>query len=114
MFRSPLGALAVTLSILAAPAMAQERAPSADELAAGASAIAGPFAIGATVKDRLGETVGRITRLTTARDGSTLVMVRKGVDSFVVPAARLRMRGDLVVSQLTKAELKAEGRQARQ
>ncbi len=37
-------------------------------------------------------------------------MLRLGVDSFAVPAARLRMQGNMVVSDLTKDELKAEGR----
>jgi hypothetical protein len=111
--RSPFGAIvAAALALSAAPAIAQDVAPSVVDAAAGAAAIAGPFAIGATVKDSAGEVVGRITRLTTAPDGSTLVMVRLGVDSFAVPAARLHMRGAEVVSTLTKAELKAEGRQA--
>lgn len=115
MSRPPLGALvlSVVLSLgAAANAAPPVRAPSADDTAEAASAIAGPFAIGATVKDRAGETVGRITRLTTAPDGSTLVMLRMGVDSFAVPAARLRMQGEFVVSSLSKAELKAEGRRA--
>jgi hypothetical protein len=90
----------------------QAQAPSAGDAATGSSAIAGPFAIGTTVKDSTGEVVGRITRLTTAPDGRTLVMVRYGVDSFAVPAARLRMEGEVAVSALTKAQLKAEGKQA--
>jgi hypothetical protein len=110
---SPFGALLAAVFVLTpAFAFAQAHAPSADDAGSGASAITGPFAIGATVKDRNGETVGRITRLTTAPDGRTLVMIRFGVDSFAVPAARLRMQGDVVVSSLTKEELKAEGRLA--
>ena len=113
MSSSPFGALfAAAVFVTPASVFAQAHAPSADEAANSASAIAGPFAIGATVKDRNGETVGRITRLTTAPDGRTLVMIRLGVDSFAVPAARLRMQGDVAVSTLTKEELKAEGRLA--
>ncbi len=112
MFRSALGAIVAAVAALALPGVAasQDSAPSAVEAGVSASAIAGPFAIGATVKDRNGETVGRITRLTTAPNGRTLVMLRLGVDSFAVPAARLRMQGNMVVSDLTKDELKAEGR----
>ena len=112
MSRSPLGAILVSILVLGGASLAQAQAPSADDAATGASAIAGPFAIGTTVKDSAGETVGRITRLTTAPDGRTLVMVRFGVDSFAVPAARLRMEGEVAVSTLTKAQLKAEGKQA--
>ena len=61
------------------------------------------------MKDRLGEVIGRITRMATGRNGRSLAMVRKGSDSFAVPASRLRMQGDVAVSDLTKAELKAEG-----
>jgi hypothetical protein len=104
--------LAAVIVVTPAFAFAQTHAPSAEDAASGASAIAGPFAIGVTVKDRNGETVGRITRLTTAPDGRTLVMIRLGVDSFAVPAARLRMQGEVAVSTLTKEELKAEGRLA--
>jgi hypothetical protein len=110
--RPPFGALALFAVLACAPALAQELAPSASDAASAASAIAGPFAIGATVRDSAGETVGRITRLTTAPDGRTLVMVRMGVDSFAIPASALRMQGDVVVSSLTKAELKAQGEQA--
>jgi hypothetical protein len=100
------------LTLVGGPLIAQEVAPSAADAAAGAAAIAGPFAIGATVRDGAGEVVGRITRLTTGPDGHTLVMVRLGVDSFAVPAARLHMKDGEVVSALTKAELKDEGRRA--
>jgi hypothetical protein len=110
--RSPFGALALFALLACGPAVAQEQAPSATDAGAAASAIAGPFAIGATVRDSTGETVGRITRLTTAPDGRTLVMVRLGVDSFAIPASALRMQGDVVVSRLTKAQLKAQGEQA--
>jgi len=110
---SPFGAvLAVATALIPGGLLAQQIAPSAADVASPASAIVGPFAIGATVKDRNGETVGRITRLTTARDGRTLVMVRLGVDSFALPAARLHVAGDIVTSHLTKDELKAEGRLA--
>ena len=109
--RLPFGAFIVT-AFLAAGGLASAQAPSALDAASGASAIVGPFAIGTPVRDRLGEVIGRITRMTTAKDGRTLVMVRKGPDSFAVPASRLRMQGDTAVSDLTKAELRSEGERA--
>jgi hypothetical protein len=110
MRRPPFGALILAACVAATAANAQ--APSALDAASGASAVAGPFAIGTPVRDRLGEVVGRITRMATARDGRSLAMVRKGSDSFAVPVSRLRMQGDVAVSDLTKAELKAEGERA--
>ncbi|MBS0410387.1 MAG: hypothetical protein JSR86_10775 [Proteobacteria bacterium] len=83
--------------------------PTAADVAQDTSALAGPLAVGATVRDPAGEVLGRITRLTTARDGGTLVMVRKGVDSFAVPADRLRVTPQGVVSSLDRQGIKALG-----
>ena len=107
-----LSALISVSLALAGEAFADQTrgAPAAEDLATGASAIAGPFAIGVRVKDNSGKTIGRITRLTTGPDGRTLVMVRLGSDSFAVPAARLRMDGDTAVSDLSRDELKAEAK----
>jgi hypothetical protein len=110
--RSPaLGALILAALVTLGDAV-DAQAPSAQDAASGASAVAGPFAIGTPVRDRLGEVIGRITRLATGRDGRSLAMVRKGSESFAVPVSRLRMQGDAAVSDLTKAELKAEGERA--
>lgn len=95
--------------LLARHAAAQPRAPSASEAARDTSAQAGPLAVGAAVLDPAGQTLGRITRLTTARDGRTLVMVRKGVDSFAIPADRLRMTPGGAVSSLDREGIKALG-----
>ncbi len=114
MSRAPYGAIIVALALSALPlrAIAAEAAEPASAWAEPASATAGPFAIGVTVKDSAGETVGRITRLTTAEDGRTLVMVRLGSDSFAVPASRLHMDGEVAVASVPKAQLKSEGRRA--
>jgi hypothetical protein len=84
-------------------------APSAADAAHNASALTGPLAVGATVRDPAGQTLGRITRLTTGPDGRTLVMLRKGVDSFTVPADVLHVAAGEVVSSLDRDGVKKLG-----
>jgi hypothetical protein len=67
------------------------------------------LAVGATVRDPAGETLGRVSRLTTGKDGRTLVMLRKGVDSFAVPEDILHVKGGEVVSSLDRNGIKALG-----
>ncbi|MGA0601741.1 hypothetical protein ACO2Q3_13630 [Caulobacter sp. KR2-114] len=102
-------AIVLTLILAAGPALAQPAAPAADDAAHNASALTGPLAVGATVRDPSGQTLGRVSRLTTGKDGRTLVMLRKGVDSFAVPEAILHVRGGEVVSSLDRAGIKALG-----
>lgn len=87
----------------------QAAARSADEAGANAAATTGAFAIGTPVLDGGGQSVGRITRLTTGKDGQTLVMVRKGVDSFSVPASSLRMQNGAAVGSASLGQMKALG-----
>lgn len=105
--------MVVTLSFGSAlasiPVSAQPLARAAAGSARNASALTGPLAVGATVRDGAGETLGRITRLTTGPNGQTLVMLRKGVDSFSVPANVLRISGDGVISSLSRQDIKALG-----
>ncbi len=82
-------------------------APAATEAGRNASALVGPLAVGATVRDSSGQTLGRISRLTTGADGQTVVMLRKGVDSFSIPANRLHLTNEGVVSDLTRDGIKA-------
>lgn len=104
-----LGALA--LSDGAASAQSH-RARAATDVSRNAAALTGPLAIGATVRDSAGETLGRISRLTTGADGQTVVMLRKGVDSFSVPASALQISGDGVISTLSRNDIKALGSSA--
>lgn len=92
-----------------APVVARAAAEAATDVARDTAALTGPLAVGATILDPAGETLGRITRLTTARDGATVVMVRKGVDSFAIPSDRLRVTATGVVSSLDRAGIKALG-----
>lgn len=101
--------LSFALLMGAGPALAQPTAPSAADAARDASALSGPLAVGATVRDPSGKTLGRVSRLTTGKDGRTLVMLRKGVDSFAVPETILHMRGGEVVSSLDRNGVKALG-----
>lgn len=101
--------VALSLSLAATAALAQPAAPSAAEAAHDTSALSGPLAVGATVRDPAGATLGRVARLTTGRDGRTLVMLRKGVDSFAVPEDVLHMKGGELVSSLDRNGIKALG-----
>jgi len=101
--------VAVILILAAGAAAAQPAARSALDAGHNASALSGPLAVGATVRDPAGETLGRVARLTTGRDGRTLVMLRKGVDSFAVPEDILRLQGGEVVSSLDRNGIKALG-----
>ena len=97
----------------AEPAWAQSHAPRAAGAAAhNAAALTGPLAIGATVRDGAGETLGRVSRLTTGADGQTMVMLRKGVDTFSVPASALQLSGGGVISSLSRSDIKALGSSA--
>lgn len=102
-------ALIAALMLAGAPALAQSSAPSASDAAHNASALSGPLAVGATVLDPTGQTLGRVSRLTTGKDGRTLVMLRKGVDSFAVPESILHVKGDEVISSLDRNGIKALG-----
>ena len=88
-------------------AQAPAAAPAATDAGRYASALVGPLAVGATVRDSSGQTLGRISRLTTGADGQTVVMLRKGVDSFSIPANRLHLTSEGVVSDLTRDGIKA-------
>ena len=90
----------------------QAQARSAATAGTDAAATTGAFAIGTPVLDGTGVTVGRITRLTTGKNGQTLVMVRKGVDSFSVPASALHMSGGAAVGDASLARMKAMGEAA--
>jgi curli biogenesis system outer membrane secretion channel CsgG len=95
----------------AAPAAALQRtaaptAVTAADHAVPASAVTGPFAIGSEVRDSSGAVMGRITRMANDKDGAPQVMVRKGVDSFAIPAGQLRMQDGVAVSARTREELK--------
>jgi hypothetical protein len=95
-----------------ASAGAQPMARAAAGSARNASALTGPLAVGATVRDGAGVTLGRITRLTTGANGQTVVMLRKGVDSFQVPANVLQISGNGVISSLSRQDIKALGEPA--
>lgn len=115
--RTTLGLVLLTLSALAGAATAQSAADliqarpagSAADHAVDASTTSGAFAIGAEVRDRGGASMGHIARLTTDKNGQQQLMVRKGVDSFAIPAGQVRIEHGVAVSALTREELKTQG-----
>ena len=111
-----LGLLGLTLTMAGAAAAqtpavspAEAAVRSADQAGVNAAANSGAFAIGTPVLDASGAPVGRITRLTTAKNGQTLVMVRKGVDTFSVPASALHMQNGSAVGDVSLDQMKALG-----
>ncbi len=96
----------------AASAQTPAATPATTDVAHNAAALAGPLAIGATVRDRDGLTLGRIARLTTGAEGQTMVMLRKGVDSFSVRSSALTLTSGGVVSSLSRKDIKALGSSA--
>ena len=108
--RPNLAALALALTAAAsiaaaAPHHAGPPATAADH-AVDASALAGPFAIGTEVRDASGAVMGRITRMGADKDGRSQIMVRKGVDSFAIPAGEVSLRDGVAVSARSRDELK--------
>ncbi|MFI4934476.1 MAG: hypothetical protein ACHP7N_07645 [Caulobacterales bacterium] len=81
-------------------------AKSAESGARETAATSGPLAIGATVKDRDGVTLGHITRLTTDKAGVSVAQVRLGEDVLSIPVSDLFMKNGEVLSTLTRDELK--------
>jgi hypothetical protein len=105
-----VSALAGAATAQSAADLIQARpAGSAADHAVDASAVSGAFAIGAEVRDRNGASMGHVARLTTDKNGQQQLMVRKGVDSFAIPAAQVRIEHGVAVSALTREELKAQG-----
>jgi hypothetical protein len=70
------------------------------------AATLGPLAIGALVTDRNGAEIGRVTRLTTDKDGHSVAEVRRDEDLFSIPMNLLRTHGGRAFSSLTLDELK--------
>lgn len=73
------------------------------------AATLGPLAIGALVTDRKGAEIGRVTRLTTDKNGRSVAEVRSNEDLFSIPMAVLYTHGGKAFSSETLDELKRSG-----
>lgn len=117
------GAAALALS-LAAPAFAQGTAtdepatssstadPSAGAssgAAAGsdASATAATLAVGASVKDKTGATIGSVTEVKPDATGKQVATIKMGADTFAVETDKLAVADGSATINATQAELKA-------
>lgn len=74
-----------------------------------ASATTG-FAVGTTVKDRRGATIGRIVRFIDGPGADDSVVVRMGNRLVTAPASSLSLSGRYAVSSGMKADLRAQAR----
>ena len=86
-----------------------DRARPAESGAHDSAATLGPLAIGAAVTDPNGVEIGRVTRVTTDKNGQSLVEVRHDEDLFSIPADVLRTRGGRAFSEETLDQLKHSG-----
>lgn len=113
-----LGAAALALSV-AAPAFAQDTeaqqpaasssAPSGSAMGSGAdaSATASTLAVGATVKDNTGASIGTVTDVKADAAGKQVATIKMGADTFAVETDKLAIADGSATINATQAELKA-------
>jgi hypothetical protein len=111
------GAAALALAITSAPAMAQsaaqsdeatEAAPAASSPSgADASATAATLAVGATVKDKTGASIGQVTAVKPDPGGKQVATIKMGTDTFAVETDKLAIADGSATINATQAELKA-------
>ncbi|HXQ13140.1 MAG TPA: hypothetical protein VN814_00795 [Caulobacteraceae bacterium] len=102
------GAAAADVGVTAVPAQ-PGRAQPAESGAHDSAATLGPLAIGAAVTDPTGAEIGRVTRITTDKNGRSVVEVRNNEDVFSIPAQALFTRGGKAFSSETLDALKRSG-----
>jgi len=82
--------------------------PSADTSAAPASAtVTSDFKLGAEVKDPAGVSVGTISGVSAAADGSVNLVVTHGGVKFALPSASLSSNAGALTTTATKAQIDA-------
>jgi hypothetical protein len=92
-------------AVTAAPGRARPTESGAHDSAA----TLGPLAIGALVTDRNGVEIGRVTRVTTDKNGRSVAEVRSNEDLFSIPMDVLYTHGGRAFSSETLDELKHSG-----
>jgi len=103
------GAAALALS-LAAPAFAQDQTqapPAASAQGSDASAAAATLAVGATVKDKTGATIGSVSAVKPDSTGKQVATIKMGADSFTVDTDKLAIADGSATINATADELKA-------
>lgn len=103
------GAAALALS-LAAPAFAQDQTqapPAASAQGSDASAAAATLAVGATVKDKTGATIGSVSAVKPDAAGKQVATIKMGADSFTVDTDKLAVADGSATINATADELKA-------
>lgn len=105
-----LGAAALALAV-AAPAFAQDTEaatpPAAASKGADASATAATLAVGASVKDKTGATIGTVTEVKPDAAGKQVATIKMGADSFAVETDKLSVADGSATINATQAELKS-------
>ncbi|HZZ87079.1 MAG TPA: hypothetical protein VFE13_01990 [Caulobacteraceae bacterium] len=104
-----LGAPAFAGAGVTAVAMAPGPAKPAESGARDSAATVGPLAIGATVVDRNGVPIGRVTRMATDKHGRQMAEVRQNEDLYSVPLTAIHAEAGRAVSDMTADDLKAAG-----
>ena len=95
-------------TLIAAPAFAQDAAsePTAPP-AKDASATAATLAVGATVKDKTGASIGTVTEVKPDAAGQQVATIKMGADTFAVETSKLAIADGSATINATAAELQA-------
>ena len=101
------GAAALAIAI-AAPAFAQDAGsePTAPP-ATDASATAAVLAVGTTVKDKTGASIGTVTEVKPDSAGQQVATIKMGADTFAVETSKLAIADGSATINATAAELQA-------
>lgn len=98
---STAGSMSGSMGSSASGAMGSQTGAAADT-----SATASALAVGLSVKDNTGATIGSITSLKPDAAGKQTATIKMGEDTFAVDTASLAVQGDAAVINATQAELK--------
>ena len=102
------GAAALALALaLAAPAFAQDASEPTAPPAQDASATAATLAVGATVKDKTGASIGTVTEVKPDAAGQQVATIKMGADTFAVETSKLAIADGSATINATAAELQA-------
>ncbi len=75
--------------------------------AADASAAASTLAVGLSVKDNTGATIGQITQLKPDASGKQVATIKMGAETFAVDGANLAVQDGAAVVNASQAELQS-------
>ena len=109
MKRLSLGALAISMAIVA-PALAQPApAPAAPATppapAVTAPAVPAPVTAGMTVKDNTGATIGSVASVQPGPDGAPVATIKMGLKTFTVATNALAVSGGSATINASQAQI---------